>query len=85
MIIFAVTNQGFLELEPVIRTGRYHIWIGSNVLSELALNNYREQELKLLTSIMLLTLQIKMSWMMPFIRLLSIIQERGLIECMPQI
>ena len=47
MIIFAVTKEGFLELEPVIRTGRYHIWIGSNVLSDTELNSYREQGIEI--------------------------------------
>lgn len=42
MIIFAVTKEGFLELEPVIRTGSYHIWIGNNVLSDSELDSYRK-------------------------------------------
>jgi len=45
MIIFAVTKEGFRELEAVILTGKYPVWIGSNVLSESELAIYREMDL----------------------------------------
>ncbi|MBT1065494.1 hypothetical protein KJY73_18045 [Bowmanella sp. Y26] len=45
MIIFAVTKEGFRELEAVIVTGKYPVWIGSNVLSESELASYREMDL----------------------------------------
>lgn len=42
MIIFVVTKEGFRELEPIIKTGKYPVWIGDNVLSEPELDRYRE-------------------------------------------
>ncbi len=45
MIIFAVTKKGFQELESVITTGKYPVWIGSNVLSESELASYRKMDL----------------------------------------
>ena len=45
MIIFAVTKEGFRELEAVIVTGKYPIWIGGKVLSESELASYREMDL----------------------------------------
>lgn len=45
MIIFAVTKEGFRELEVVIRTGKYPVWIGGNILSESEIDSYRELDL----------------------------------------
>ncbi|WP_428241541.1 hypothetical protein [Gynuella sp.] len=45
MIIFAVTKNGFLELETVIKSGLYPVWVGANVLSEEELSNYREMDI----------------------------------------
>jgi hypothetical protein len=45
MIIFAVTKEGFRELEPVIKTGKYPVWVGGNVLSESELDRYREMDI----------------------------------------
>jgi hypothetical protein len=47
MIIFAVTKEGFQELEPVIKTGKYPVWIGGNVLSESELDRYREMDINI--------------------------------------
>lgn len=33
MVIFALTRKGFEELESIIKSGDYPVWIGSNVLS----------------------------------------------------
>ncbi len=41
MIILATTRDGFFELEPVIKTGKHPVWIGSDVLSETELAEYR--------------------------------------------
>lgn len=45
MVIFAVTKEGFRELEPVIKTGKYSVWTGGNVLNESELRSYREMDL----------------------------------------
>jgi len=45
MIIFAVTKEGFRELEPVIKTAKYPVWVGGNVLSESELDRYREMDI----------------------------------------
>ncbi|MFK8012019.1 MAG: hypothetical protein AB8B80_08275 [Marinicellaceae bacterium] len=45
MIIFAVTKEGFRELEPVIKTGKYPLWVGGSVLSESELGRYREMDI----------------------------------------
>lgn len=34
MIIFVITKEGFRELESVINTGKYPVWVGGGVLSE---------------------------------------------------
>ncbi|WP_020413314.1 hypothetical protein [Microbulbifer variabilis] len=45
MVIFATTKEGFRELETVIKTGKYLVWIGCNVLSASELDSYREMKL----------------------------------------
>lgn len=45
MVIFVVTKEGFRELEPVIKTGNYPVWIGGDVLSASDLDDYRKMDL----------------------------------------
>ncbi|WHI52748.1 hypothetical protein P3339_08290 [Microbulbifer sp. MLAF003] len=45
MVIFATTKEGFRELEAVIKTGKYPVWIGCNVLSASEIDSYREMKL----------------------------------------
>lgn len=41
MIIFAVTKEGFLDLEPVIKSAKCPVWVGGSVLTEEELVSYR--------------------------------------------
>lgn len=34
MVIFVATNEGYKELEPIIRSGKYPVWVGAGVLTE---------------------------------------------------
>ena len=45
MVIFAVTKEGFREFESVIKTGKYPVWIGGDVLNESELDSYRKMDL----------------------------------------
>ncbi|HMW73570.1 MAG TPA: hypothetical protein PKD17_17210 [Cellvibrionaceae bacterium] len=45
MVIFVVTKDGFRELEVIIKTGFYPVWVGANVLSEHELGRYRNMDL----------------------------------------
>ena len=47
MIILATTRNGFFELDPVIETGKYPVWIGSNVLTEDEIAKYRSRGVEL--------------------------------------
>lgn len=42
MVIFAGTSEGFKELEPIIRSGKYPVWIGAGVLTEDEMDEIRE-------------------------------------------
>ena len=33
MVVFAITREGYLELEPIIKTLNYPVWVGAGVLS----------------------------------------------------
>ena len=33
MVVFAITREGYLELEPIIKTLNYQVWVGAGVLS----------------------------------------------------
>ena len=41
MVIFAGTREGFKELEPIIRSGKYPVWIGAGVLIDDEINEIR--------------------------------------------
>ncbi|MBB3060610.1 hypothetical protein [Microbulbifer rhizosphaerae] len=47
MIIFSVTRKGFKELEPIIKSGKYPVWIGGNVLSEEEVEAVRDENVSL--------------------------------------
>jgi len=42
MVIFVATKEGYKELESIIRTGKYPVWVGAGVLSDNELNEIRE-------------------------------------------
>lgn len=43
MIIFVATREGFKELESVILTAKYPVWIGAGVLSSEEMGAVRDQ------------------------------------------
>ena len=47
MVIFASSKEGFQELESIIRTGQYSIWVGGNVLTDEEISNYREMGIEI--------------------------------------
>jgi hypothetical protein len=47
MVILVLTKQGYKELEAVIASGKYPIWIGANVLSEKEIRALREEGIDL--------------------------------------
>ncbi|TLM73400.1 hypothetical protein ACONUD_16995 [Microbulbifer harenosus] len=42
MVIFVATKEGFKELEEIIRTGKYPVWVGAGVLSKEEMAEVRE-------------------------------------------
>lgn len=47
MVIFVVTKEGFIELEPVVSTGLYPVWVGAGVLSSEEANSLRSRNVGL--------------------------------------
>ena len=45
MVIFAVTRNGFIELEPILSTGLYPVWVwvGDGVLDENEIDSLRSR------------------------------------------
>lgn len=41
MVVFAITREGYLELEPIIKTLNYPLWVGAGVLSNNELAELR--------------------------------------------
>ena len=41
MVIFVITREGFEELEEIIKTAQYPVWISANVLSKEELESVR--------------------------------------------
>lgn len=33
MVVFAITREGYIELEPIIKTFNYPVWVSAGVLS----------------------------------------------------
>jgi hypothetical protein len=42
MVIFVATREGFKELESIILTGEYAVWIGAEVLADKELDSIRD-------------------------------------------
>ena len=42
MVIFITTREGFRELESIILTGEYAVWVGAGVLSDEELDSIRD-------------------------------------------
>lgn len=47
MVVFAITREGYLELEPIIKTLNYPVWVGAGVLSNSELAELRSLGLDL--------------------------------------
>lgn len=47
MVIFVVTRKGFKELEPIIKSGKYPVWVGEGVLTETEIDEVRNMEVDL--------------------------------------
>ncbi|PUA27200.1 MAG: hypothetical protein B0W54_20490 [Cellvibrio sp. 79] len=47
MVVFAITRAGYLELEPIIKTLKYPVWVGAGVLSNSELTELRHLGLNL--------------------------------------
>lgn len=47
MVVFAITRDGYLELEPIIKTLNYPVWVGAGVLSTNELAELRSSGLDL--------------------------------------
>ena len=47
MVVFAITREGFIELEPIIKTLNYPVWVGAGVLSTNELAGLRSSGLDL--------------------------------------
>ena len=47
MVVFAITRDGYLELEPIIKTLNYPVWVGAGVLSNSELAELRSLGLDL--------------------------------------
>ncbi|MCV6623460.1 MAG: hypothetical protein OIF51_17105 [Cellvibrionaceae bacterium] len=45
MVIFVITREGFIELEPIVSTGLYPVWIGAGVLSSEEVNFIRSRNI----------------------------------------
>lgn len=43
MVIFAITREGFLQLEPLVKSGTYILWIGDGVLSQEEIQDLRDR------------------------------------------
>ena len=41
MVIFVITREGFKELETIIKTAQYPVWISANILSKEELDLVR--------------------------------------------
>lgn len=47
MVIFVITKDGYLELEPIIKTAKYPVWIGADILSSNEIANLRKDGVNL--------------------------------------
>jgi len=43
MIIFLLSKEGFKELENIIHTGKYPVWVGGGVLTDVEISTVREK------------------------------------------
>ncbi len=43
MVIFVITREGYLELESIIKTTKYPVWVSAGVLSSGELAQLREE------------------------------------------
>ena len=49
MIIFVLSKEGFEELESIIHTGKYPVWVGGGVLTDIEISIVREKGVDLTT------------------------------------
>jgi len=49
MIIFLLSKEGFKELENIIHTGKYPVWVGGGVLTDVEISTVREKGVDLTT------------------------------------
>ncbi|WHI52368.1 hypothetical protein P3339_06185 [Microbulbifer sp. MLAF003] len=47
MVIFAVTRSGYTELEQIIRSALYPVWVGDGVLNEQEIDSLRSSDIDL--------------------------------------
>lgn len=47
MVIFVATLEGYRELETIILTGKYPVWVGAGVLTENEIDEVRERGVNL--------------------------------------
>jgi len=43
VIIFVLSKEGFNELESIIYTGKYPVWVGGGVLTGIEMSTVREK------------------------------------------
>ena len=45
MVIFVVTKKGFKEMEPIVMSGVYPVWVGASVITQKHLDILRESNI----------------------------------------
>ncbi len=46
MVIFAITREGFLQVEPLVRSGTCILWVGDGVLTQEEITDLRGREVE---------------------------------------
>jgi len=46
MVIFAITREGFFQVEPLVRSGAYILWVGDGVLTQEEIKDLRDREIE---------------------------------------
>lgn len=45
MIIFAITREGYFQVEPLVKSASYILWVGEGVLTQEEIKNLRERDI----------------------------------------
>ena len=49
MLTFVLSKEGFKELESIIYTGKYPVWVGGGVFTDIEISTVREKGVDLTT------------------------------------